>query len=192
MDYSTLPHDPEHPAGSSPWASSPQHNRTSFSQSQSSEVPPSPLPPAHSPYSGRHTREQGSLDSGDGSAAEDTIVESTSANGTTLASENTFPPAGDAQHVEQQQYTEPQQSPHQQQYQDPPEGPRPEPQRYRHPKPSVRQVIPHGKLQAKITGLERTGRKDTILRFDVYVCSVACRFLWSQTANRNLLLDRFT
>jgi hypothetical protein len=25
-------------------------------------------------------------------------------------------------------------------------------------------------LQAKITGLERTGRKDPILRFDVHVC----------------------
>lgn len=32
-----------------------------------------------------------------------------------------------------------------------------------------RQNIPQYKLQAKITGLERTGRKDPILRFDVHV-----------------------
>lgn len=30
------------------------------------------------------------------------------------------------------------------------------------------------KLQAKITALERTGKKDVILRFDVYVCYTDC------------------
>ncbi|KAK5003173.1 Vacuolar protein sorting-associated protein 17, partial [Cryomyces antarcticus] len=34
--------------------------------------------------------------------------------------------------------------------------------------PQARQNVPQYKLQAKITGLERTGRKDSILRFDVY------------------------
>jgi hypothetical protein len=47
---------------------------------------------------------------------------------------------------------------------------RPEPQRYH---PAARQPQqpqgPQYKLQAKITGLERTGRKDPILRFDVHV-----------------------
>ena len=39
------------------------------------------------------------------------------------------------------------------------------------------QRSPQYKLQAKVTGLERTGRKDSILRFDVYVslCSLQCK-----------------
>jgi hypothetical protein len=51
-----------------------------------------------------------------------------------------------------------------------PQQHRPEPQRYHHT--GRRAQDPQGqqyKLQAKITGLERTGRKDPILRFDVHV-----------------------
>ncbi len=48
---------------------------------------------------------------------------------------------------------------------------KPEPARYHHtarqPQPTQG---PQYKLQAKITGLERTGRKDPIMRFDVHVC----------------------
>src|SRR6202012_1109107 len=52
MDYSSLPNDPDHPVGASPWASSPQHNRTTFGNTGTSDMPPSPLPPpAQSPYS---------------------------------------------------------------------------------------------------------------------------------------------
>ena len=171
MDYSTIPADPEHPTGSSPWASSPQHNKTTFSQSHSSDVPPSPLPPGHSPYSGRYSRERSSLDSGERPLLQDVSADSASANGTTLVSGNNFPQQYDTQNLEQQ-FAEPQHNPHQQQHEEASEGSRPEPQRYRHSKPSVRQVAPHGKLQAKITGLERTGRKDPILRFDVYVCYI--------------------
>lgn len=36
--------------------------------------------------------------------------------------------------------------------------------------PQQQQHMPHYKLSAKITGLERTGKKDPIFRFDVYVC----------------------
>jgi len=36
--------------------------------------------------------------------------------------------------------------------------------------PQRRAQPPAEKLQAKITGLERTGKKDLILRFDVHVC----------------------
>jgi hypothetical protein len=61
-----------------------------------------------------------------------------------------------------------QQGPPQQQYQAQPH--RPEPQRYHQTNRQVQQPQPHYKLQAKITGLERTGRKDPILRFDVHVC----------------------
>ncbi|KAF2228918.1 vacuolar protein sorting-associated protein 17 [Viridothelium virens] len=167
MDYSTLPSDPEHPNGSSPWASSPQHNRTTFSQSHSSDVPPSPLPPAQSPYSGQYDHGRGSLDTGDRPMPQDISADSTSVNGTTLASENNDLEQNDSRHVVQQREV-PQQSPYHQNHQESSEGPRPEPQRYRHQKSNVRQMPPPGKLQAKITGLERTGRKDPILRFDVY------------------------
>ncbi|KAI0581785.1 PX multi-domain protein [Pyrenophora tritici-repentis] len=48
MDYSA--HDPDHPGGRDPWASSPQANRTSFGQPPTSDIPSSPLPPQASPY----------------------------------------------------------------------------------------------------------------------------------------------
>jgi hypothetical protein len=47
---------------------------------------------------------------------------------------------------------------------------RQEPSRYHHPgRQAQENQGPQYKLQAKITGLERTGRKDPILRFDVHV-----------------------
>jgi hypothetical protein len=52
----------------------------------------------------------------------------------------------------------------------------PQPQQDGHQRPARYQTgnrgqrnAPQYKLQAKITGLERTGRKDPILRFDVHV-----------------------
>ena len=171
MDYSTLPSDPEHPAGSSPWASSPQHHRTSFSQSHNAEVPPSPLPPAQSPYSGQFAREPNSLDNGDQPISQDTHANSTPANGTTVVSQNNFP-QNDVHHEAQAGLaSQPNAySQRQSQQQEPQDSSRTEPQRYRQPKPNLRPTAQQGKLQAKITGLERTGRKDPILRFDVHVC----------------------
>lgn len=43
-----------------------------------------------------------------------------------------------------------------------------QPQRYHGTRPQRQQQ--HYKLQAKVTGLERNGKKDPIIRFDVYVC----------------------
>lgn len=34
--------------------------------------------------------------------------------------------------------------------------------------------VPQYKLQAKVTALERTGRKDPVIRFDVHVCFASC------------------
>jgi len=60
-----------------------------------------------------------------------------------------------------------------------PQQHRPEPQRYH---PATRQPQqpqgPQYKLQAKITGLERTGRKDPILRFDVHVSGFTSSYLF--------------
>jgi hypothetical protein len=64
----------------------------------------------------------------------------------------------------------PQQQPQQPQHQPPPAQGQPghqQPQRYHGTRPQRQQ--PQYKLQAKVTSLERTGKKDPILRFDVYV-----------------------
>lgn len=60
-------------------------------------------------------------------------------------------------------------SSHQTQLQQPKEGHRAEPQRYHRSRQQSQQSVGvQYKLQAKITGLERIGRKDPILRFDVH------------------------
>nr|POE79570.1 vacuolar protein sorting-associated protein 17 [Quercus suber] len=48
------------------------------------------------------------------------------------------------------------------------ENKRPQSARYHNIQSQQRQHMPQYKLQAKITGLERTGKKDSILKFDVY------------------------
>ncbi len=83
-----------------------------------------------------------------------------------------------------QQYAQqgsPEQQKHQQQWNEQgrvsvEEGRRPQSARYHGVPPQHQQRhMPQYKLQAKITGLERVGKKDPILRFDVYVCCVdAC------------------
>lgn len=83
------------------------------------------------------------------------------------------------QSPQQQQQQHPQYPPHQQQqqqqqYQQYQQQPPPQQQQQYSPDQRVQQQFrrpqPQFKLQAKITGLERTGRKDPILRFDVHVC----------------------
>jgi hypothetical protein len=145
MDYSA--HDSDLPGGGDPWASSPQHNRQSFGQPPTSDIPSSPLPPQASPY-GQGSQEYGYM--GDQDAQ----------NRPNTASSN-----GD--HAQQPQVAtqdapQSQQSPQAQQ-QAPTQGQ----QRYHGTRPQRQQQ--HYKLQAKVTGLERNGKKDPILRFDVYV-----------------------
>ncbi|KAF2742872.1 vacuolar protein sorting-associated protein-like protein vps17 [Sporormia fimetaria CBS 119925] len=143
MDYSALQNDPDHPGGGDPWASSPQHSRSTFAQPPTSDIPSSPLSPQASPYA-QHNEQYGYPDAHDA-------------------------PRTSSEHGDENQArpTAPQ-SPNKQKSQGPqaqqgPQGPQ-QPQRY-HRQASQR---PQYKLQAKITGLERTGRKDPILRFDVY------------------------
>lgn len=49
--------------------------------------------------------------------------------------------------------------------------------------------VPQYKLQAKVTALERTGRKDPVLRFDVYVREYLRR---EEATHANVLLDEPT
>lgn len=143
MDYSA--HDPDHPGGSDPWASSPRADRTSFGQRPTNDIPSSPLPPQASPY-GENSEQYGYMGDQDAQSRPGTAPE----NGN---------------HLQQPQMAG----------QDAPRSPQPQqqgqhgqqPQRYHGNRPQRQQQ--QYKLQAKVTGLERNGKKDPILRFDVYV-----------------------
>ena len=149
MDYSSIAQDPEHPAGASPWSSSPQHNRTTFTNAGTGDMPPSPLPPAaQSPF------------------ISSTEQEHPEARPEHEASDDPFGAVENGQHrqaaaqaqAQAPQTTQTEQHSYGQGH-----------ERHGETRPQQRQKMPQYKLQAKITGLERTGRKDPILRFDVYV-----------------------
>jgi hypothetical protein len=131
---------PNDTEGSSPWASSPRHNRSSF-EPPTSDIPPSPLPT--SPYGEDSREHQQESESGDHAPARESPQRNQSYGRQGQQSQS---PTRGQEHAL-----------------------RHEPQRYHHGARQQRQQPPQYKLSAKITGLERTGRKDPILRFDVYV-----------------------
>lgn len=142
-------------SGSSPWASSPDASRTSFSN----DVPRADLPgPAY-----HQEGEAGGSGSG--------------ANGEEHQGRQQYPyPTGpgswspDQQQQWQQHQQQGQQAPMQSDAQrGSEESRRPQSARYHNIPQQQRQHMPQYKLQAKITGLERSGKKDPILKFDVYV-----------------------
>ena len=161
MDYSASINDAEHPAEASPWgnspSSSPRHNRTAFG-ALVGDPPSSPFPSASN--NGLH-------DDG-GFGASDTEYRRPDTAST--VSQTTDEPPHSEQYQEQPRYSAdhgPQSPPPQQQQQH-----QQQPQQQQPPKPAQqprKPPPPQFKLQAKITGLERTGRKDPILRFDVHV-----------------------
>lgn len=168
MDYSTLPNDPDHPAGSSPWQSSPQPASRQGFTSPRDQASASPTP-GQSPYNNYDQRrgQEGGSDqevaasrTGSYGGAKETLgyTSAPAENGNSSNySERYQGPPSPEQGYGGQQY---------QQQQQRPVGPH----RYHSAgRPTQRQNIPQYKLQAKITGLERTGRKDPILRFDVHV-----------------------
>lgn len=181
MDWTN--NDTDHPAGSSPWGSSPvaspQHTQSAF-------TPSSPSPYAvgrMNPNYGGDSDTVGSYTQGENSA-----TGSGSGNGHEVQRPGTADSAQGGRAVSgfegasepsQQEQTYGGQRQGQQQHQQsqqgyPHQSQRTEPQRYHsgsrqasHPQPQSQR--PYYKLQAKITSLERTGRKDPILRFDVHV-----------------------
>ena len=178
MDYSQLPNDPDHPHGTSPWQTSPRQSRgEGFVNSVSGSEPPSPIATNSSYRSGAPTpsqegSEHGTLvaESREYLGAEDSEPsEAPTENGSSpdLSTRLQSPPLTEGefssqqqQYLQQQQQQQRQHS-HQQQQR---------PSRYQSGnRPTQRQNVPQAKLHAKITGLERTGRKDPILRFDVHV-----------------------
>lgn len=153
MDYSSLSQDPDHPAGSSPWGSpTPRKDRAS-----GSDVPSPPLPPQlQSPY-GDDSGIQGRMESSSPTPGRE---ENNGSNSPDLSARLQDARIGDPESARQQ-------SQHPQSAQQH----KPQPARYQTgARQNNRQHnIPQYKLQAKVTGLERVGKKDPILRFDVYV-----------------------
>ncbi|CRG87136.1 Vacuolar protein sorting-associated protein 17 [Talaromyces islandicus] len=141
MDYSAISNDPAEP---SPWGS-PRPDSNSFaSTGQVTDVPSAPLPPHHqSPYGNYQESESGTAQ---GAAVEEAAETPEGAR------------AGEPASGQQPQSTANQQSPRS-------EGPA----RYQTgARQNTRPPAPAYKLQGKITALERTGKKDPVLRFDVY------------------------
>ena len=144
-------------AGTSPWASSPEASRTSFS----SDVPRDDLP-------GPALQQDGQAGASAASAANG---EEQQPQRYTYGGPGSWSPEQQHQWQQQQAQQAPQQE--QQPVRTPgEENRRPQSARYHGVPPQQRQHVPQYKLQAKITGMERSGKKDPILKFDVYVRSV--------------------
>lgn len=172
MDYSASLHDADNPAGASPWGSSPgsspQHGRTTFSTI--SDHPSSPTTYGYEPPAANNSlsQEHSALPSSAfgqprTTTSEDAEPDADADESTTEATESQIstsrPPVFGQ---EQRQIEAPQTLPDQQQPAEQSAPPGQETQSKKPPQPQFR-------LQAKITGLERTGKKDPILRFDVHV-----------------------
>ncbi|KAL2158616.1 hypothetical protein VTH06DRAFT_4098 [Thermothelomyces fergusii] len=194
MDYSSSIHDPENAAEASPWGnsptSSPGPSRTAFG-SITGDAPGSPF---RYPPSSNGLNDDGGFGGSDidyrrpGTAS--TVSQPTEREPEVSAAAESQPEeehqdlAGDQgplspqlqqqQQQQQDQEQQEQQDQHQHQPRQPPkttgsideaeERPQQQQQQQQPQKPPP----PQFKLQAKITGLERTGRKDPILRFDVH------------------------
>ena len=152
MDYSAASADTEALHGSSPWgSSSPRADRSTFVPSEPN-VPSSPgLPP---PAGHSHSNSQDSI------SANPFANEAGSAPRSQPAEPPAQPSSSD---VEEQQPTKQPAQPGQARQESLRAGARQQ---------SMRQhrTVPAYKLQAKVTALERTGRKDPVIRFDIYVC----------------------
>lgn len=169
MDYSASMQD-ENPAGASPWgnspASSPRQSRQGFGNILGSEPPTSPF----GANNGFGHDQEGGFGGQDSFRRPDTA--STTSGNENEADESR--PEADTQEVhpgtpfipesgaEQSQAPGPASDapPQGQQGQQQQQGQRPQQPQH-----------PQFRLVAKVTGLERTGKKDPILRFDVHVSS---------------------
>lgn len=153
MDYSSLQSDSENPAASSPWATSPQRSKSGFEHNAptaSDDVSlPSPAIAAQQTSRARPHDQALSLAQQEDRPASDAF-----------GAENGH--RDNLAYRSQERY----------QQQSPPNtsnGQRSAQHRDTAGKMPARPAPPQYKLQAKINGLERSGRKDPILRFDVYV-----------------------
>ncbi|KAI0399372.1 hypothetical protein F4802DRAFT_589866 [Xylaria palmicola] len=162
MDYGSSLQDDGHPSGASPWGSppaTPQRNATGYSSVSSSQ----------SPY------QYGAPEPGNGFAQDDPGINSFMRPNTasSTASTTEYNPSDQPDPQHQAGFGSTQEPQPGAQPLPPPQGEPsnngsagiPETQQQQQPR---RPPGPQYKLQAKITGLERTGKKDPILRFDVH------------------------
>lgn len=147
MDYSTISNDPDHPAAPSPWGS-PGADRTTFPTSVNSETPASPLP-SRDILGESEERIQGAV-----------------AQSPDLSAQLQNTQIGDSDYPGGQSPFAAQQSPNAEQQRSPAQVPARYHTGLRRPS---RPPAPVYRIQGKITGLERTGKKDPVLRFDVHV-----------------------
>lgn len=162
MDYGSSIQDDEHPAGASPWGSSPPAS-------------PRRQPPNYAALGAEAAYQYEDQSPSNGLANRDvnenifgrpdTAGSAASSTEPYASQQSQFgPPLGDSR--ESSQHEQGINPPEQAQTSGKPVGsgaPAGQEQQARKP------AYPQYKLQAKITGLERTGRKDPILRFDVHV-----------------------
>lgn len=158
MDYSAISSDPDHPADASPWGS-PRPDRTTFPTSGTSDIPSSPLPGQAQSAEGLEGGHDGEPQSPD------------------LSAQLQSAQLGDPDYPEEQPPFATQQSPNADQHQSQSAARYQTGLRQQNARPSA----PVYKIQGKITGLERTGKKDPILRFDVHVGRLHDRDRCAQT-----------
>ena len=178
MDYSSLPNDPDHPAGPDPWQSSPQPAITSFPQTESAREPDSP-PGKHAPVTPepqhQEERDGSEQDSPNASSYDEPLQPPNGAgripSRSATASDIRFqgPPLTEEELRQQQLYQQRQQERYQQALHAQQHARGPGPQRYHPGARAGQRQPPQYKLQAKITSLERTGKKDPAITFDVHV-----------------------
>jgi hypothetical protein len=173
-----MSNDLENPGGSSPWAStSPRVDRSTFSQAASdtasSPAPAqqqSPNPPKNgSPIANKFpplSTDAPSASTAPNSADDDT-------NSPDLSEQLQSAQLGDPDYVGDHEPNQYHHHHHYQAQQYAAAQQRHGPARYQSAQRPQR-PIPAYKLQAKITALERTGRKDPVLRFDVHVRQCSC------------------
>ena len=191
MDYSTIAND--HPEGASPWQTSPALNRSSFEGSAHESIPPSPLPEqtqTEPPAAAEDASSEPSPPDAHDPGVPDTSDQDTLAP--SLPGDEPISNAGSRQtrrpntanipdiRFQDQPLTEEelrqkqlQQQRQQERYQQALHAQQhargPGPNRYHgQPGRGGQKAPPQYKLQAKITGLERTGKKDPSIRFDVH------------------------
>ena len=189
MDYSALPSDPDHPDGTSPWQTSPGPVKSDFNPSGQSSGPPSPTPqpttpsietpttnetPSEPPTSEPQLRND--INSPDQEAFSPPLEEDfPSQSGPPPRRSNISnvpdirfqgPPMTEEELRQQQLQQQRQQERYKQALnaQHSSRGPN----RY-HQTGRGGGKPPQYRLQAKIVGLERTGKKDPSIRFDVHV-----------------------
>lgn len=162
MDYSSIHEDTEDAATNSPWATSPQRSKNGFGDTSASNESPSPTPALpQSSYLSNGASQRTNPSNEDSSQQKNTTAQS---SGYSARNETANLPNRPQQNAQRQDqgYREQQSQSHSQGLA------RPQPQQ-RQPSNRSSQGLPQYKLQPKLTGLERQGRKDPILRFDIYV-----------------------